>query len=49
MLLFVNVEFILPLNAALNSRLRDGNYSEVKEKIGADDALANGFPSSGPR
>ncbi|XP_019437651.1 PREDICTED: protein KAKU4-like isoform X2 [Lupinus angustifolius] len=33
---------------AISPRLHDGNYSEFKEKIGADDTLANGFPPSGP-
>lgn len=40
---------ILPLNAALNSRLQDGNSLVFEEKVGAEDALANGFPNSGPR
>lgn len=31
-----------------DSRLQDGNLSEFKEKVGAEDALTNGFPSSGP-
>ncbi|WJX35694.1 hypothetical protein P8452_23650 [Trifolium repens] len=31
-----------------NSRLQDGNLSELKEKVGIEDALANGFPSSRP-
>ncbi|CAL5205108.1 unnamed protein product [Lathyrus oleraceus] len=31
-----------------NSRLQDGNLSEFKEKVEAEDALANGFPSLGP-
>ncbi|KAL5074239.1 hypothetical protein RYX36_013223, partial [Vicia faba] len=30
------------------SRLQDGNLSELKEKVEAEDALANGFPSLGP-
>ncbi|CAL0335743.1 unnamed protein product [Lupinus luteus] len=33
---------------AISSRLHDGNYSELKETIGVDDTLANGFPPSGP-
>ncbi|RZC15517.1 Protein KAKU4 isoform B [Glycine soja] len=34
---------------AINSRLQDSNHLVIKEKVGAEDALANGFPSSGPR
>ncbi|XP_040870784.1 protein KAKU4 isoform X7 [Glycine max] len=33
---------------AINSRLQDSNHLVIKEKVGAEDALANGFPSSGP-
>ncbi|KAJ1420133.1 hypothetical protein SESBI_14573 [Sesbania bispinosa] len=33
---------------ALNSRLQDGNCLVFKEKVGAEDASENGFPSSGP-
>ncbi|KAL5190129.1 Protein KAKU4 [Glycine soja] len=33
---------------AINSRLQDSNHVVIKEKVGAEDALANGFPSSGP-
>jgi len=40
---------ILPLNAATDSRLQDSNHLVIKEKVGAEDELANGFPSSEPR
>jgi len=40
---------ILHLNAAINSRLQDSNHLVIKEKVRAEDALANGFPSSEPR
>ncbi|XP_027354421.1 protein KAKU4 isoform X2 [Abrus precatorius] len=33
---------------ALNSRLQDGNHLVDKEKVGTEDTVANGFPSSGP-
>ncbi|TKY74641.1 KAKU4 protein [Spatholobus suberectus] len=33
---------------AINSILQDNNHLVIKEKVGAEDALANGFPSSGP-
>ncbi|XP_020226314.1 protein KAKU4 isoform X1 [Cajanus cajan] len=33
---------------AINSRLQDSNHLVIKEKTGAEDALANGFPASGP-
>jgi len=40
---------ILHLNAAINSRLQDSNHLVIKEKVGAEDELANGFLSSEPR
>lgn len=40
---------ILYLNAATNSRLQDSNHLVIKEKVRAEDELANGFPSSEPR
>ena len=33
---------------AINSRLQDSNHLVIKEKVRAEDALANGFPSSEP-
>lgn len=32
----------------INSKLQESNHLVIKEKVGAEDALANGFPSSGP-
>lgn len=48
-ILYSSYMLILYLNAATNSRLQDSNHLVIKEKVRAEDELANGFPSSEPR